>query len=321
MTTAIIWAESPIGCGLETLAKLTADIFGLEVPDFSQDGRQQAHGSSPPTLSEPEQTTPLADTEPSAYVENLNRNVGLDMVYVPGGTFWMGSPEKEVGRIDNESPQHRVRVPAFYMGKYPVTQAQWYAVSLLESVQRELKPQPSRFMGDRHPVEQVSWNDAVEFCERVSRLAGKQYRLPSEAEWEYACRAGTNTPFYFGATITPDLANYDGSTSYGDGPTGLYRAQTAEVGKFLPNAFGLYDVHGNVWEWCQDVWHESYDEAPKNGSAWREGGDQDRRILRGGSWAVSPASCRSAGRGRGAPTIIDGSVGFRVVCGGASGLA
>ncbi|MBW4485539.1 MAG: formylglycine-generating enzyme family protein [Tildeniella torsiva UHER 1998/13D] len=317
----LVWAESPIGCGLETLAKLTADIFGLEVPDFSQDGGQQAHGSSSPTSPEPGQAVSFVDTEPSAYIETLNRNVGLDMVYVPGGTFWMGSPKKELGRDSHEGPEHRVSVPAFYMGKYPVTQAQWYAVSLLEPVQRELKPQPSHFTGDRHPVEQVSWDDAVEFCERVSRLAGKQYRLPSEAEWEYACRAGTNMPFYFGATITPDLANYDGSQSYGDGPTGIYREQTTEVGQFPPNDFGLYDMHGNVCEWCQDVWHGSYDGAPTNGSAWRAGGDQDRRILRGGSWYDNPEDCRSADRDGFAPDGIGSVVGFRVVCGGAIGLA
>ena len=151
------------------------------------------------------------------------------------------------------------------------------------------------------------------FCEKLSELTGRTYRLPSEAEWEYACRAETTTPFHFGPTITTDLANYDGNYTYGNGPKGTYRQQTTDVGSFPPNAFGLYDMHGNVWERCQDVWHENYEGAPTDGSAWLEGGDQSWRVLRGGSWFGSPDVCRSANRFRFPRDDILGNVGFRVV--------
>lgn len=130
---------------------------------------------------------------------------------------------------------------------------------------------PSRFKGEKRPVERVSWKDAVEFCQKLSALTGETYRLPSEAEWEYACRAGTTTPFYFGKTITSDLVNYDGNYPYGSGPKGTYRKETTEVGQFPPNAFGLYDMHGNVQEWCADTYHDSYQGAPTDGSVWEKG--------------------------------------------------
>jgi formylglycine-generating enzyme required for sulfatase activity len=144
----------------------------------------------------------------------------------------------------------------------------------------------------------VKWIEAVEFCERLSKLTGKDYRLPSESEWEYACRAGTTTPFYFGETITPELVNYNGNSTYANSPEGEYREETTPVGQFPPNAFGLYDMHGNVFEWCQDVYHENYNEAPTNGSAWEIEGDSDsnQRVIRGGSWYVYPGWCRSAVR-------------------------
>jgi eukaryotic-like serine/threonine-protein kinase len=179
---------------------------------------------------------------------------------------------------------------------------------------------PSRFNGANRPVENVSWNDAIEFCEKLSQRTGRTYRLPSEAEWEYTCRAETTTPFHFGATITTDLANYNGSESvfgsepiYRSEPRGEYREQTIDVGSLLPNAFGLHDMHGNVWEWCQDVWHENYNGAPTDGSAWIEGGEGDRRLLRGGSWYGLPRFCRSAGRNGILPGFWDFYIGFRVV--------
>ncbi|MFM6071877.1 MAG: formylglycine-generating enzyme family protein, partial [Dolichospermum sp.] len=166
-------------------------------------------------------------------------------------------------------PQHEVTIKPFSMGKYPITQAQWQAVAALPQVNQELKPNPSRFKGAKRPVERVSWHDAVEFCARLSNHSQRPYRLPSEAEWEYACRAGTITPFHFGETITTELANYNGNNTYGDGPKGVYRGETTEVGSFkIANEFGLYDMHGNVWEWCQDDWHNNYEGAPTDGSAW-----------------------------------------------------
>ena len=182
----------------------------------------------------------------------------------------MGSPEDEKGRDEDESPQHRVTVSTFFISRYPVTQAQWQAIASLDKVDIDLKADPSRFKGDNRPVEQVNWYDAVEFCARLSRETGREYILPSEAEWEYACRAGTTTPFHFGETITTDLANYNGNYTYGSGPKGVYREETTPVGSFSPNAFGLSDMHGNVWEWCEDNWHNNYEGAPTDGSAWLE---------------------------------------------------
>ena len=154
------------------------------------------------------------------------------------------------------------------MSKYPITQEQWRSVAGLPQVKRELKLDPSRFKGDILPVEQVSWLDALEFCRRLSNQAGREYRLPSESEWEYACRAGTTTPFHYGETITTELVNYNGEYPYCDAPKGENRKKTTPVGQFPANAFGLYDMHGNVWEWCADDWHDSYEGAPKDGSVW-----------------------------------------------------
>ena len=142
------------------------------------------------------------------------------------------------------------------MGKYPITQAQWRAVAALTQIERELKTAPSRFKGNNRPVEKITWYDAVEFCARLSQHTKRQYRLPSEAEWEYACREGTTTPFYFGETITSELANYNASYTYADEAKGRLRGQTNSVGQFPPNGYGLYDMHGNVWEWCADTWHK-----------------------------------------------------------------
>lgn len=240
--------------------------------------------------------------------------VTLEMVAIPGGTFLMGSPENEPQRSDFESPQHPVTIRPFFLGKYPVTQAQWQAVAALPQVNRELDPNPSRFKGDDRPVEQITWYDAVEFCDRISQHTGKQYRLPSEAEWEYACRATTTAPFHFGETITTNLANYNGKYTYGSEPKGTYRDETTPVSSFgITNAFGLSDMHGNVWEWCADRWYENYEEAPINGSAW-VAGESNQRVLRGGSWNYGPHVCRSAYR---SSYAADGWViltGFRVAC-------
>ena len=238
-------------------------------------------------------------------IEDLGNGIKLQMVYIPGGTFTMGSPESEEGRYNYEGPQHDVTVPPFFMGKYPVTQGQWKELASRTDlkVKLDLKLEPSYFKEpyqdiDRwhRPVERVSWYEAVEFCERLSKLTQRNYRLPSEAEWEYACRAGTTTPFYFGNTITPELVNYDGQYVYGNAQKGEYRGETTPVGQFYPNAFGLYDMHGNVSEWCLDTWHNSYDGAPTDGSAWETGGHSTRRVSRGGSWSDYPRWCRSADR-------------------------
>ncbi|MCL2926006.1 MAG: formylglycine-generating enzyme family protein, partial [Trichodesmium sp. MAG_R04] len=210
----------------------------------------------------------IARSEGSARqkTELLDNEIKLEMVYIPGGTFTMGSPESEKDSDDRERPQHDVTVPPFFMGKYPVTQGQWRAIASRTDlkVELDLELKPSRFKEPytsidlQRPVEQVNWYQAVEFCQRLSKLTERNYRLPSEAEWEYACRAGTTTPFYFGETITGELANYDTSYTYADEAEREYREQTTPVGQFPPNAFGLYDMHGNVREWCVDDWHSDY---------------------------------------------------------------
>jgi formylglycine-generating enzyme required for sulfatase activity/uncharacterized caspase-like protein len=251
------------------------------------------------------------------FTEDLGAGVLLEMVGIPGGTFTMGSRDDEIDRTTNEGPQRKVTVNAFLMGKYPVTQAQWQAVAKLPKVNADLQPAPAHFKGANLPVEQVSWNDAMEFCARLLKKTEREYRLPSEAEWEYACRARTTTPFHFGPTLTTNLANYNGNYSYGSGPKGEYRQTTTAVGSFSPNAFGLFDMHGNVWEWCLDHWHENYNGAPTDGSAWIAGGESDRRLLRGGSWLNFPRLCRSASRYRNAPDNRNHVIGFRLVCGSA----
>jgi formylglycine-generating enzyme required for sulfatase activity len=230
------------------------------------------------------------------------------MVQIPGGSFMMGSPASEKGRTQDESPQHQVNVPAFSMGKYVVTQAQY---------QQIMGNNPSGFSGAERPVEKVSWNDAVDFCEKLRQKTGREYRLPSEAEWEYACRAGTTTPFHFGETITTDLANYNGNYTYASEPKRKYLQETTDVGSFPPNAFGLYDMHGNVWEWCQDDWHDNYSNAPKDGSVWTSQSGITK-LLRGGSWTYTPANCRSASRYHSNLGSYNLSFGFRVVCSGAA---
>jgi formylglycine-generating enzyme required for sulfatase activity len=243
------------------------------------------------------------------FIEDLGNDVTLEMAAIPGGTFMMGSPENEARGRNNESPQHPVTVPSFFMGKYPVTQAQYQAI---------MGTNPSRFKGSNRPVERVIWNDAIAFCEKLSQRTGKNYRLPSEAEWEYACRAGTTTPFHFGETITTDLANYSGNYTYGGGIEGIYRGETTEVGSFeVANNFGLYDMHGNVWEWCQDSWHSSYKGAPTDGNAWLDT-DTNVRLLRGGSWNYLPGNCRSACRNFNLLDNYLNLIGFRVVCSGAA---
>ena len=240
--------------------------------------------------------------------EALSSNVFLDMVSIPGGSFQMESDE-----YDSEKPIHSVTIAPFYMGKFAITQEHWSAIATLPKINHDLNPDPANFKGANRPVEQISWFEAVEFCDRLTQKTGKLYRLSSESEWEYACRAGTTSPFHFGETISTDLANYDGNHTYGSGKKGQYREKTTDVGSFSPNVFGLYDMHGNVWEWCSDRWHDGYQGAPINGSIW-EAGDSEYRLLRGGSWFIIPIVCRSADRGRSTPGSRGSDIGFRVVC-------
>jgi formylglycine-generating enzyme required for sulfatase activity len=268
------------------------------------------------------------------YTENVPE---LNMMYIPGGQFWMGTEEEEIARLqkkfdwegfDRESPRHLVKLESFYLSQTPITQVQWRFIAEREDLKAELdlNPNLAQFKGDNLPVEHVNWFEAVEFCQRLSRLTGKNYKLPSEAQWEYACRAIQNEaqpypPFHYGETLTSDLANYRAIRIYADEAEGEYREQTTLVRQFDPNAFGLYDMHGNVWEWCEDDWHENYQDAPTDGSARSKMGKKPQKdsysVLRGGSWNVNPVVCRSACRysyfylGRDLRVNV---IGFRVLC-------
>ena len=232
----------------------------------------------------------------------LAEGVDMTFAWIPPGTFLMGSPPEEPERYENEV-QHRVVVTqGFYLGIHAVTQAQWQAV---------MSNNPSRFKGKNRPVERVSWDDCQEFLTKLSQRYGKRYELPTEAEWEYACRAGTTTPFHFGKTISTEQANYNGNYPYNEGAKGMYRKRTTPVGSFPPNAWGLFDMHGNVWEWCQDV-YKPYEDLTTKNTLETEDVDENARVLRGGSWGISAWGCRAAYRGRVAPGDRGIDDGFRV---------
>ncbi|MEK8015979.1 MAG: formylglycine-generating enzyme family protein [Candidatus Parabeggiatoa sp.] len=237
-------------------------------------------------------------------ITDLDNEIKLEMVYIPGGHFMMGSPEDEKGRDDNEGPQHSVTIAPFYMSKYPITQSQYQSV---------MGENPAKFQGQNHPVQRVSWSDAVMFSEKLSQKTGKIYQLPSEAQWEYACRAFTSTPFYFGDTITTALANYKGHSTYRAEPKGVYRKETTEIGIFPPNSFGLYDMHGNVWEWVADAWHDNYKGAPSDGCVWAEGKEPANAPVRGGALYRPASDCRCANRLKHSTDIRCQNIGFRIV--------
>ncbi len=240
--------------------------------------------------------TATPDGEAWSEITCYKNSVGMELVLVPDGEFLMGSPRREPGRDGSERPQHEVRITkAFYIGAHEVTQEQYAAV---------MGKNPSKFPGARNPVERVSWHDAVEFCARLSEKDGQTYRLPTEAEWEYACRGGSTTAYSFGSAPRRlgDHAWY--SRNSGEKPH--------EVGLKLPNAWGLYDVHGNVWEWCQDWYDDDYRSSTAEDPTGPTSGTY--RCVRGGSWFDYPTPLRSAARGRDfAPNRVDDH-GFRVVC-------
>ncbi|MBX7222891.1 MAG: SUMF1/EgtB/PvdO family nonheme iron enzyme [Blastocatellia bacterium] len=253
-----------------------------------------------------------------SFVEGLGNGVALEMVEIPSGTFLMGMPEEiaqeiqaGTGRREIEisvstnwircgTPQNWVNLPKFFIGKHEITQAQWEAV---------MGTNPSMFKDEDLPVEHVSWLDAVEFCRRLSEQTGRCYELPTEAEWEYACRTGTSSMFALGEMVLPDSGT---GTTTESNPKSVIN-DTAPVGSLgLANAFGLYDLHGNVWEWCQDGWHETYHGLPLDGTPWLEGGDQTKKVVRGGSWTMNGHVCRTALRNGLRPSVKILSLGFRV---------
>jgi eukaryotic-like serine/threonine-protein kinase len=249
---------------------------------------------------EPQLTIVKISKESEYITENLGDDFKLEMVYIPSGDFRMGCSKNSC-----ERPTHQVTLKSFYMGKYTITQKQYQSV---------MSENPSRFQGDNRPVECVSWDDAVKFCQKLSNLTGKKYTLPSESQWEYACRAETTTPFYFGEIITPDFVNYNGNYIYGKTIKGINREGTTNVGIFPPNCFGLYDMHGNVREWCLDTWNPDYrGDVPKDGSAWIKNSYNKEHPLRGGSWIGNPDLCRSSNRSKNAHDHRYHTNGFRVV--------
>lgn len=246
------------------------------------------------------------------YIENLDDFQTLSLVSIPQGEFIMGASAQEKESSDRERPVHKVKVAKFFLGEYPITQIQWSKVAKLPQINLKLQSNPSHFKGDNHPVDSISWLEAIEFCDRLSAHTGKQYRLPTEAEWEYACRGNTQTPFAYGETLTSELADYASTYVYASEQGIAYRKETTKVGSFMPNAFGLYDLHGNVCEWCADPWHENYQGAPNNSKVWAQNGNQAWRTLRGGSWANKPSQCRSAYRSGYPKHLLNRVIGFRV---------
>lgn len=278
--------------------KPNLDTFGSSEPDDAK------HLKLTDALHSPAQKLSRSAIEQSESV--FVQDFEPQMVRIPPGTFIMGSPESEAGRSSAEGPQRKVTLAyPFEIGRYEVTFAQYDAFA--KDTKRKLPHDVGWGCGDR-PVINVSWHDAQAYVKWLSDKTGKKYRLPTEAEWEYVARAGTTTAYWWGEAIGKNNAVCDGCGSQWDGK------QTAPVGSFKPNAFGVYDTAGNVWEWTQDCWHDDYTDAPIDGSAWLEknGGDCSRRVVRGGSWDDIPQDLRSALRFRYYAVGSSSSIGFRV---------
>ncbi len=267
------------------------------VPDLTRRTALQARASELIQLHGLQAGDGLWDWPASCKRERITNTIGMDLSLIPAGTFLMGAPEAESDYYPDELPQHIVTISRpFYLGVYPVTQRQYAAV---------MGVNPSDFNAGNsgspdHPVDTVSWHDAVEFCRRLSELAGEKaagrvYRLPTEAEWEHACRAGSTTPYHFGAACSGLEANCDGQYPYGGAPRGPFLQRTTKVGFFAPNVFGLFDTHGNIWEWCAD-WYDRdyYRRSPAVDPPGPSDGEE--RVLRGGSWFFRAQRCRSAAR-------------------------
>lgn len=266
------------------------------------------------TIHENELSIQPINTSIETKLERLDEDVVLEMILIPSGSFVMGSLDDESDRSVGEDPQHPVEISKFLMSKTPITQAQWRVVASLPKVDRVIPIDPAIYKGDNRPIENICWLDAIEFCDRLSKKTGKKYRLPTEAEWEYTCRAGTTTAFHFGDCLKADLANYG---RYISGVDPDKQSETTPVGNFgVVNSFGLCDMHGNVWELCADSWHDNYENAPEDGSIWEEEDPKKTasKIMQGGSWLNEAPECRSAMRNCLNQDQTDRTVGFRVCC-------
>lgn len=295
------------GFGLVSSLSIAKFIHSSD-SEFNPNGRirsGESRGEAPPTISQPI-TVKLTSiklnnrgdiidrpqSQVEIFQEDLGHGVWLTMVKIPAGKFMMGSPVTEESRERCEHPQHSVNIPEFYLGQTQVTQAQWTAIFPDTSV-------GSSGNNSQLPVDSINWLDATSFCDRLSQKTGRKYRLPTESEWEYTCRAETTDPFAYGDTLMTTVANHNGEYPYGQAPVGSFQQKATPVGTFPPNLFGLYDMHGNLWEWCLDEWFENYNRAPTDGSARGkiEVRDGDLlRVVRGGSWFSYGRTCRAASR-------------------------
>ncbi|MBU6187428.1 MAG: formylglycine-generating enzyme family protein [Cyanobacteria bacterium REEB444] len=301
------------GMGIPTVTRSQRQFLGLPVEPYQFTTATVSSGRRASVIT-PKTVNAKVGIYRETGLKLGSGDVPLEMVGIPGGTFRMGNTPEERGKIikargqehydkyySDEEPSHVVRVPDFFMGRYEVTQAHYEAV---------MGTNPAYFKGNNRPVENVSWDDSQEFIRRLNQITGKRYRLPTEAEWEYAARAGTTSVFSYGDTISTQVANYWTGSNV---PKEVYRWVTVAVNTLYPNPWGLYHIHGNVWEWVEDYYHGNYEGAPTDGSAWLTGGNQNGRVLRGGSWHNISTNCRSACRSRYNPDGRDGDFGFRVV--------
>lgn len=250
----------------------------------------------------------LTPHEAQYFNQQIDELTNLKMVAIQGGSSLVGRTDQTQNISAYESNAKYFDIEPFYLGQTTITQSQWRAIASLPAVNKEIAPEPACFIGTDNPVECVSWNDAQEFCSRLSVLSGRNYRLPTETEWEHACRAGTTSPFHYGATLTSDIANYDAHYAYDAEQHSAYRRSTLPVGQLAPNANGLYDMHGNVWEWCSDVWHDKY----QTSISLAKDRVLNRHALRGGSWADLPVKLRSASRVGYSAQSLNRIIGFRI---------
>ena len=297
------WAKSlakiPIKINRRQLFTITSSaIAGFTLAIFLEKLKPQPApiiiAESPPVPEPPRDPIKRGD---KAFRDHLGNGVHLEMVRIPSGKFALGSPTNETGRRENESPISEINVPAFYMAKFVVTQEQWVAI---------MGSNPAIFRENlQAPVENISWLEAQDFCQKLAAKTQHLYRLPSESEWEYACRAGTNTAYHFGDSPT-ELADYAWFVDNAN-------KRSHPVGAKVPNPWGLSEMHGGIWEWCEDVWHDNFNGAPADGSAWVLDGYTSRRVRRGGSWSNEAKLCRSASREWHWQSDRYNDIGFRVV--------
>jgi len=320
------------GMGIPTVTRSQRQFLGLPVEPYQFTTATVSSGRGASVIT-PKTVNAKVGIYRETGLKLGSGDVPLEMVGIPGGTFRMGNTPEERGKIikargqehydkyySDEEPSHVVRVPDFFMGRYEVTQAHYEAVMgsnpttgrafVWNGKEFVFGQIPSKFLGGNKPVVGVSWDDSQEFIRRLNEKTGKRYRLPTEAEWEYAARAGTTSAFSYGDTISTQVANYWTESNV---PKEVYRGVTVAVNTLYPNPWGLYHIHGNVWEWVEDYYHGNYEGAPTDGSAWLTGGDQNLRVLRGSSWFSNSLSCRSASRNGLNPDNRVNSFGFRVV--------